>query len=151
MKAREVMTENPKTCAPDHDLACALRIMREEDCGIVPITEGNGEARVLGVVTDRDIALYLGSSDAKPSSVRVRDVMSTKLVACSPDDGVKDVTAKMQDAQVRRILVVEDDHLRGVISTADVARAQTGSGRMEKEVGRLIERVSEPGGPRAQS
>ena len=62
MKARDLMTSQPKTCEPDHDLTCAIRIMREEDCGIVPVTEGNGDARVVGVVTDRDIALFLGDA-----------------------------------------------------------------------------------------
>ena len=153
MKARELMTENPRTCAPDHDLLCALRIMKEEDCGIVPVTEGNGEHRVVGVATDRDIALFLGSKDARPSEIRIRDVMSTRLVASSPEDDLQDVLGKMEEAQVRRILVVENGRLRGVISTADVARvaAQSGKGRIEKEVGRIIEKVSEPGGSRAQS
>ena len=56
MKAKDLMTKNPKTCEPGHDLLCALRIMKDEDTGIVPVTEGNGQARVVGVVTDRDIA-----------------------------------------------------------------------------------------------
>lgn len=146
MKARDLMTPNPKTCAPDHDLLCSIRIMKEEDCGIVPVTEGNGEGRVVGVVTDRDIALYLGSKDRKPSEVRIREVMSTNVVSTSPEDDLQDVTRKMEEAQVRRVLVVEDGRLRGVISTADLARASTRSkkDRLEKEVGRVMEKVSEP-------
>jgi CBS domain-containing protein len=143
MKARELMTKDPKTCERDHDLGCTIRIMKEEDCGIVPVTEGNGEARVVGVVTDRDIALHLGERDAKPSEVRVGQVMSIRLVSCSPDDDVKDVSRRMQESQVRRILIVEDGRLRGVVSTADLARAAAGETRMEKEVARVIEEVSE--------
>lgn len=146
MKAQELMTPNPKTCAPDHDLLCALRIMKEEDCGIVPVIEGNGDARVAGVVTDRDIALFLGFKDARPSEVRVREAMSTKVVSASPEDDLRDVTRKMEEAQVRRVLVAENGRLRGVISTADIARASSRSGkeRLEKEVGRVMEKVSEP-------
>ena len=146
MKAKDLMTPNPKTCAPNHDLLCALRIMKEEDCGIVPIIEGNGDARVVGVVTDRDIALFLGFKDAKPSEVRIREVMSTDVVSASPEDDLGDVTRKMEEAQVRRVLVVENGRLRGVISTADVARASSRSGKenLEKEVGRVMEKVSEP-------
>jgi CBS domain-containing protein len=145
MKAKELMTPNPKTCAPDHDLLCALRIMKEEDCGIVPIIEGNGDARVVGVVTDRDIALFLGFRDARPSEVRIREVMSTNVVSVSPEDDLRDVTGKMEQAQVRRVLVVEGGRLRGVISTADIARAASRSGKekLEKEVGRVVEKVSE--------
>jgi len=146
MVARELMTQSPKTCAPDHDLACSVRIMKSENCGIVPVTEGNGESRVVGVVTDRDIALHLGSKDAKPSEVRVREVMSTDIVSVSPEDDIKEVTRKMEDAQVRRVLVTESGRLLGVVSTADLAResSRSGKGRMEKEVGRVMEKVSEP-------
>jgi len=111
--------------------------MRDEDCGIVPVTEGNGQARVVGVVTDRDIALHLGDVDKKPSEVEVRDVMSTHLVSCATGDEDSQISRLMQKAQVRRVLVVEDGKLEGVISTADLARA-TGSG---KDIGEQIQRV----------
>ncbi|HKD17456.1 MAG TPA: CBS domain-containing protein [Thermoanaerobaculia bacterium] len=137
MKAKQLMTRDPRTCEPDHNLLCALRIMRDEDCGIVPVTEGNGQARVVGVVTDRDIALHLGDVDKKPSEVEVRDVMSTHLVSCATGDEDSQISRLMQKAQVRRVLVVEDGKLEGVISTADLARA-TGSG---KDIGEQIQRV----------
>ena len=145
MKASDLMTPNPKTCAPDHDLTCALRIMKEEDVGIVPITEGNGEARVVGVVTDRDAALHLGERDKRPSEVRVSDVMTRKLIAVDPNVDVSEVSRRMQEAQVRRVLVVENGKLRGVISTADLARASSTSGRdrVGEEVERVMEKVSE--------
>jgi CBS domain-containing protein len=145
MKAIELMTPNPKTCEAHHDLTCALGIMREEDVGIVPITEGNGETRVVGVVTDRDAALYLGEKNAKPSEVRVGDVMTHQIVSVGPQADVSEVSRKMQDAQVRRIMVVENGRLRGVISTADLARAssQSGKDRVGEEVERVMEKVSQ--------
>ena len=145
MKARDLMTPNPKTCAPDHELTCAIRIMKEEDVGIVPITEGNGDARVVGVVTDRDVALHLGDRDKKPSEVRVSDVMTRRVVAVEPNADVSDVSRKMQEAQVRRVLVVENGKLSGVISTADLARASSSSSRdrVGEEVERVMEKVSE--------
>ena len=139
MKARELMTGNPKTCAPDDPVRAALRIMRDEDCGIVPITEGNGQLRVVGVVTDRDIALHLGEVDERPSQVTIRAAMTARVVAIEPDADLDDVKRKMEDAQVRRVLVVENGRLLGVIATADLARA----GR-PKETGRIIEKISEP-------
>jgi CBS domain-containing protein len=139
MKAREVMTRDPKAVSPDQPVSDVLRIMQTEDVGIVPITEGNGQGRVAGVVTDRDIALYLGENDAKPSSVRVRDVMTTNVVRVAPEDDVSDVERKMEDAQVRRILVCDGDRLVGVIATADLARETK-----RKEVGRIMEKISEP-------
>lgn len=147
MKAKDLMTKNPRTCEPGHDLLCALRIMKDEDTGVVPVTEGNGQARVIGVLTDRDIALALGSRDAKPSEIRVGDVMKTDVVSVTPDADVTEVSRKMQEAQVRRILVVDDGRLVGIISTADLARASSRKdGQLGEEVESVIEKVSEDTG-----
>lgn len=146
MKAADLMTPDPKSCEAKDTLRDAIEIMLEEDCGMVPVTEGNGDARVVGVVTDRDAALHLGKTDRKPSEVRIDEVMSSGVVTCVPGDTVEDVTRKMQDAQVRRVLVVENGRLLGVIATADLARASSSSSRdrLGNEVERVIERVSEP-------
>jgi predicted transcriptional regulator len=118
--------------------------MKIENCGIVPVTKSNGQTRVVGVVTDRDIALYLGTTDARASRVMVRDVMSTSLVFCAPDADAREVSRRMQDAQVRRILVLEGRRLVGVISTADLARA-TGQGLgIGDEVKQVVVAVSRP-------
>ncbi|MCA1580465.1 MAG: CBS domain-containing protein [Acidobacteria bacterium] len=140
MKAQDLMTKDPETCEASDTLRDVVEIMREEDCGLVPITGGNGEARVIGVVTDRDVALYLGKEDRKPSDVRAEDVMKSDIVRCDPDTDVSEVTRMMEKAQVRRILVCDGPRLVGVISTADVARA---TGR--SEAGRVLEGVSQPG------
>ena len=154
MKARDLMTSDPTTCRPSDNLKSVISVMRKEDCGMVPITEGNGEQRVTGVATDRDVALALGERDEKPSAVRASEVMTTKIVSCEPDADVHEVSRKMQEAQVRRILVVEGGRLLGVISTADLARASTQSSkdRVGEEVEKVMEKVSEDTGsgrPRA--
>jgi len=146
MQAKDLMTPDPTTCKPSSDFKSVLEVMREEDCGIVPITEGNGESRVVGVVTDRDIALYLGENDERPSKVRVSEVMTTAIVSCEPDSEIHEVSRRMQEAQVRRVLITEGGKLRGVISTADLARAassRTDKDRMGNEVERVMEKVSE--------
>ena len=141
MEARDLMTKNPRTCEPGDTLRAVIAIMREEDCGIVPITEGNGQGRVVGVVTDRDIALRLGETDERPSSVRASAVMSSSIVSVEPGADLDEVSRQMKDAQVRRILVCEDGRLLGVIATADLAREAKA-----KETGRVIEKISEPTG-----
>jgi CBS domain-containing protein len=148
MKARDLMTADPTTCRPTDNLKSIIGVMRDEDCGIVPITEGNGEHRVVGVVTDRDAALALAERDEKPSAVRSSEVMTTDIVSCEPDADLKDVSRRMQEAQVRRILVTEKGRLLGVISTADLARASTQSGhdRIGEEVEKVMEKVSEDTG-----
>ncbi len=153
MKARDVMTPDPTVCKTSEDLRSVLRIMKSEDCGMVPITEGNGESRVAGVVTDRDIALYLGVNDSRPSEVRVSDVMTTNLVSVGPDADIREVSREMQNAQVRRVLVTESGRLLGVISTADLARASVHSSRdeMGEEVEKVMEKVSEDTGSRSRA
>ena len=148
MKARDLMTSDPTSCRPSDDLRAVIEVMRREDCGIVPITEGNGQQRGVGVVTDRDIALALGGRDEKPSSVKVSEVMTTNIVSCEPDADLRELSRKMQEAQVRRILIVDAGRLLGVVSTADLARASTQSGkdRVGEEVEKVMEKVSEDTG-----
>lgn len=153
MKARDVMTPNPTTSKPSENLRSVLQVMKTEDCGIVPIAEGNGESRVVGVVTDRDIALHLGANDSRPSEVRISEVMTTQLVSVGPDADVKEVSRKMQEAQVRRVLVTDGGRLLGVIATADLARASAHSSRdqMGEEVEKVMEKVSEDTGSRPRA
>jgi len=153
MQARDLMTSDPTSCKPSEDLRSVLRIMKSEDCGIVPIVEGNGESRVAGVVTDRDIALYLGANDSRPSEVKVSDVMTRNIVTVGPDSDLKEVSREMQQAQVRRVLVTDGGRLLGVISTADLARASAHSPRDQagEEVEKVMERVSEDTGSRPRT
>jgi CBS domain-containing protein len=148
MEAREIMTPDPTTCSPEDDLTAIVEIMRDENCGIVPITEGNGDQKVVGVVTDRDIALYLGDNDVRPSEVTASEVMTTDIVSVEPDAELHEVSRKMQQSQVRRVLVTEGKRLVGVIATADLARASSESGRdrVGEEVERVMEKVSEDTG-----
>ena len=147
MKASELMTRDPRTCEPSHDLSCAIRIMKDEDTGVIPVTEGNGAARVVGIVTDRDIALGLGERNARPSEVKVGDLMNRDVVSVEPDADVTEVSRRMQKSQVRRILVVEDKRLVGIISTADLARVSArGERELGEEVESVIEKVSEDTG-----
>lgn len=148
MKARDVMTPNPTTRRPEDDLKSVLEVMKKDDVGIVPITEGNGDQKVAGVVTDRDIALHLGEKDRRPSEVRASDVMTTRIVSAGPDADIHEVSRKMQEAQVRRVLITEGKRLIGVIATADLARASANSDRdkVGEEVERVMEKVSEDTG-----
>jgi predicted transcriptional regulator len=144
MKARDVMTPNPTTRRPEDHVKSVLEVMKKDDVGIVPITEGNGDQKVAGVVTDRDIALYLGEKDRRPSEVRASDVMTTRIVSVGPDADIHEVSRKMQEAQVRRVLITEGKRLVGVIATADLARvsAQSDRDRVGEEVERVMEKVS---------
>ena len=140
MLAREIMTENVECVTPQDDLAHAARIMRDRDVGIVPVVEGNDGRRLLGVITDRDIAIR-HVAEGHGGNCRVAEAMSREdLVVARPDDDVDSVMRSMRERQVRRVPVVEDGRLIGIISQADLALDTSD----DSEVGRTVESISEP-------
>jgi CBS domain-containing protein len=121
MKVKELMSTNPVTCSPSDNLSTAAMKMWDGDCGVLPVVD-NG--RVRGVITDRDIAMALTFKGAKPSAIDVAEVIGGhEVYSCSPDEEVVEALKTMRDCQVRRLPVVEDGRLRGLLSMNDVALA----------------------------
>src|SRR3954471_24338980 len=146
MKISELMTRNPCTVTPDTPVSEAARLMKEEDVGIVPVVERIGGAetrgRLVGVVTDRDIAIQY-VAERRSTDAPVRDVMSGGVKTASPDDSVETVMTLMGEEQVRRIPVVDErGSLGGVLSQAHLPR-KAGDGR---KVEQTVEQISLPGG-----
>ena len=141
MKASEIMTANPRTVTPDTQLPEVARLMQSEDVGIVPVVDGAGSRQLLGVVTDRDIALRVVGEGRDPNSVRVSDVMSTNLRTAKESDSVDDVMSLMGEQQVRRIPIVDErGALVGIVAQADVV-LQASS---DKKAERTVEQISQP-------
>jgi CBS domain-containing protein len=145
MKARELMTADPACCTPDDPVQRVAQLMADNDCGCIPVVADRNDSRVVGVVTDRDIAIR-GVAKGRGADARVRDVMTPDPFCCSADDDVKDVERVMADRQVRRVVVVDGGGCCvGVIAQADLARAAERKRDVsEVEVVRVIERISEP-------
>jgi CBS domain-containing protein len=119
MKVQDSMTTPVRSCRPTATLAEATGIMWEADCGIVPVVNERGE--VLGVITDRDIAIALGSRGTTASALRVADVMATDVVTCAPQDTITEALAVMQKHRVRRLPVVGiGGVLLGILSVNDI-------------------------------
>jgi CBS domain-containing protein len=126
MKVRDFMTANPVTCSPDDSLAIAAMHMWNSDCGLLPVVEAG---QIRGVITERDICMGLLLKGEPLSAVTVAQVLSGNVITCSPDDNVADALEIMGDRGVRRLLVVEDGQLKGLLSIDDVvtsARAEMG-------------------------
>lgn len=141
MKAREIMTANPRTVTPDTDLPEVARLMKDEDVGMVPVVEEGGQ-NLLGVVTDRDIAIRVVAEGRDPSGVRVSDVMSRGVTTGSADDSVDRIMDVMGREQLRRLPIVDErGALVGVIAQADVVRHARDDAKAE----RTVEKISEPG------
>lgn len=142
MKARDLMTPDPDVVTPDEPVTRAAQMMRDRDIGIVPVVEDRSTMKLRGVITDRDIAIR-HVAENHDSSCRVGDELSRRpLATVQPDADVKDVMNVMKRDQVRRVPVVEgDNRLVGIIAQADIAER----GPSEKELGKVVERVSQPG------
>ena len=144
-KVRELMTANPAAARPDQSVREAAALMRQRDCGCLPVEE-NGH--VIGVVTDRDIvtrAIAMGQG----AETAVREVMSAQPACCNPDDDIAVVESLMAERKIRRVPVVDrKGHAVGIVAQADLARAANGQGAISKgDLAHVLECVSEPGGP----
>lgn len=142
MKAGELMTGEPASCTPDDTIQKAATLMRECDCGCIPVVEGQDKPRLVGLVTDRDLAVR-AIAQGKGADTRVRDVMSTQLCCCRADDELSEVEAIMIKEQVRRVPVIDEDGcVVGMIAQADLAL--NAAATTDSEVGKVVERISEP-------
>jgi len=137
------MTRDPECCRADQTARDAARVMRDRDCGCVPIVDDAGS--VIGIVTDRDLAVR-GIATGKESTTKLNDLMTPAASCCGPDDDLRDVEQKMAELQVRRIPIVDaSGRCLGIISQADIARASaTDSTVTEQEIALVVEKISQP-------
>ena len=139
MKVSELMTREVVTVSPDATLQDAAKLMARIDAGVLPVVE-NG--RLMGIVTDRDIAVRGVGKGKDPASTPARDIMSAEVKFTYEDDDVDDVAETMADLQVRRLPVVNRDrNVVGIVSLADIAREKT-----PRKVGEALQGISRPGG-----
>jgi CBS domain-containing protein len=119
------MTKEVSFCNPGTNAAAATEIMWTRNCGALPIVEdGRG---VVGMVTDRDLLIALGTRKRNASELPVGEVMSRDLTLCAPDDDVRDALKIMAEGRLHRLPVVDKDgELKGILSLDDIAlRAET--------------------------
>ncbi len=121
-KCNEVMTKNPIYCLPNDAVTRAAQLMKNENIGPIPVIENEQTKKLVGIVTDRDLALKVVADGRDPKSTKVDEVMTGKVVTCRPDDDLQKALDAMSKHQLRRIPVVDDDNkLVGIIAQADVA------------------------------
>jgi CBS domain-containing protein len=143
LKAKELMTNNPACCTPDSTAQQVAQLMEENDCGCIPVVEDAESRFLVGVVTDRDLALR-GFARGRSPETLVRELMSTDVSAVKPEDDLDAIEQLMAELQVRRVPVVDEDGCCvGIIAQADLA---LDSGESDAEVGQVVEAISEPRG-----
>jgi CBS domain-containing protein len=141
MKLKDIMTPRVREIAPGTSLRDAARQMKELNVGVLPVCDGN---RVVGVLTDRDVAIRAVAEGCDADSTCASDVMSPGVIYCYEDEDVKQAARIMEEKQIRRLLVMDrNQQTVGIVSLGDLATRQ-GDDRLSGEV---LERVSEPSQP----
>jgi CBS domain-containing protein len=133
---RDAMTAAPRSIAQSASVVEAARLMREGDIGSLPITD---DEKLVGMITDRDIATRVVAEAADPKTTSVADVYSRDLISVEPDEDLEEAVRLMARHQVRRLPVVENGRLVGIVAQADIALRES-----EQQTGELVEAISEP-------
>jgi CBS domain-containing protein len=131
---KDVMTPRPTSVAGDAMAVEAARRMLSEDVGSLPVVDGE---LLVGMITDRDLVLHVIAKDLDPHKVPVSDVCSENPVTAEPEEALDDALQRMASEQVRRLPVVTDGRLVGILAQADIARTSR-----PESTGRLVEEIS---------
>lgn len=134
---RHVMTEAPKTLSPERTVADAAGLMAQYDVGVIPLA--NEDGALVGLVTDRDLVLRVLAKQRDPREVTLGDIATMTTVTVSPDTNVADARDLMADHKVRRLPVVKEGKLVGILALGDLAVADAS----KRAVGEVLGEVSE--------
>ena len=142
MKAQDIMTKNPACVTPETRIQDAARMMKDQDVGIIPVVEAQSSRKLIGVITDRDIAIRVVGEGKSGSDSSVRDAMTTGVRTSAPGDNLNDVMELMGREQVRRVPIVDESgNLVGIVAQADILREAD-----DKRAEKTVEKISQPGG-----
>ena len=121
MNVNDIMTRPAISVGQDEPVAAAARLLRRHNIGSLPVTDISGRLR--GIVTDRDIALRCAITDSNYGQIRVGEIMSRAVITASPADSVEAAVRTMSLGQVRRLPIVSEGKIVGMLSLCDMARS----------------------------
>lgn len=142
MKVREAMTRNVAYINPASPVIEAAQLMQKHNVGVIPVCDQSG---VVGVVTDRDIVVRNIAHGTNPQNTPVKDVMTSSVVTVTPDMDLSDVSKIMSQHQIRRVPVVENNMLVGIVALGDLAT----DGVQNMEASEALSEISKPSNPQA--
>lgn len=137
MQVRQLMSPSVVTITPEESAALAARLLTRHNLGSLPVCTYEGE--LVGIVTDRDIVTRCIAADQDPHRVTVRDIMTRELTVVAPGEDAKQAARRMAGAQIRRLPVVEEGKVLGMVSLGDLALAH----RCEMEAAAALSEISE--------
>lgn len=142
MRVTDIMTADPACCTEDSSLQDAARLMKDNDCGEIPVVDDLETRRLVGVITDRDIAVRAVAEGLDLNGATVGDVMTPNPQSCGDDASVSECREAMEEHQIRRMPVVDaQGRVCGIVSQADIARHAS-----TRHTAELVKDVSQPGG-----
>lgn len=122
MKVKEIMTKDPACCTTDSSLQEAAKMMKDNDCGCIPVVESKDSGKPVGVITDRDICCRTVAEGKNPLNLTVGDAMTSNVETIKADSSVEDCCNLMEEKQIRRVVVVDDNGgCCGIVAQADIA------------------------------
>lgn len=140
-KCSEVMTKNPVVCKPSDLVANIAQVMKKENIGLVPIVEDVKTRKLVGMVTDRDLAVKVVAESRDLETTKAEEVMSRRVVSCRTGDDLQKALDAMSENQFRRIPVIDDeDRIVGIIAQADIATRV----HEPEKTATLVEKISKP-------
>ena len=134
----EVMSDEVACATGDTSLVEIAKLMRDSDCGAIPIVESADSLRPIGVITDRDITVRIVAEGRNPLDATARDAMSETVITVAPDADLEECLDLMEENQVRRVVVVEDGAVVGIVAQADIAQWAS-----DQDAAEMLEQVSE--------
>ena len=141
MNVTSVMTANPACCTPQMPLREVAQLMKDRDCGQIPVVDALDTRKPVGAVTDRDIAIRIVSAGRNPADATAADCMSSPCVVVNADASLRECCAMMETHMLRRIVVVDDDgKLCGIVALADIAHSGHDATTVD-----VVKVVSQPG------
>ena len=147
MKVKDIMTSDPVSVTPETPLRDAARMMKQHNVGIIPVVDRAGSKQLVGVITDRDIAVRCVAEGHDSSKCPVREAMSGEVQTARADDDVSSVMRLMGKEQVRRIPIVDErGGLVGIVAQADIVREAEDEDLAEE----TVEKISREGGKHSQ-
>lgn len=118
MKVRDIMTDKVEIVSPDTGVESVAKLMAENNIGSVPVCQ---DKTILGLITDRDIVIRTVAKGENPATMKAKDVMSTDIISVSPDTDAHEAADKMSEYQIKRLPVIENGKLAGIIALGDLA------------------------------
>ncbi|MBM7870523.1 CBS domain-containing protein [Clostridium pascui] len=140
MKVKDIMTKNVASLNPEDTVEHAAQLMKEYNIGSLPVCN---EEKVIGIITDRDIAIRSSAEGENVQKQTVRDIMTSNPVTIKSDIDIQDATRIMSERQIRRLPVVESNNLVGMLSLGDVSVESASN----ETAGEALSNISEPSTP----